>query len=75
MPAALTASVRPIAYAKSRGIGVEKVLQWIADGELIAVNVAQAADGRRPRWRISLDAIEAFERRRSTGTIGASRAK
>lgn len=66
MSSILTASVTPAEYAKARGISGDKVLGWIASGELVAVNVAQSANGRRPRWRISLDAIEAFERSRST---------
>ena len=45
--------------------GVEKILQWIAHGDLTAVNVA-ARGGGKPRWRISAEALAEFERRRST---------
>jgi len=42
------------------------VLGWIAGGELKAVNVGQKPGKKRPRWRISAAAIEAFEAARST---------
>ena len=51
--AAIAACLTVRQYAKSKGIGDEKVLRWIASGELPAINVAQDANGQRPRWRIS----------------------
>jgi hypothetical protein len=43
----------------------EAVTAWIAAGELVAINVARPG-ATRPRWRISEEAIEDFERRRSS---------
>jgi excisionase family DNA binding protein len=53
----------PPQFAKQLGVQPEKVLSWIRSGELRAVNVADLA-GRRPRWRMSVEAIEEFLRRR-----------
>lgn len=53
----------PPQLAKQLGVQAEKVLGWIRSGELRAVNVADRAC-RRPRWRISAEAIEEFFRRR-----------
>ncbi len=45
-------------------IRLEKVLGWIHDGRLLAVNVA--SDGAvRPRWRVSRTALDAFLTSRS----------
>lgn len=53
----------PKEVAEARGVGVGKVLGWIRSGQLEAVNVSE---GRlRPRWRISPDALAAFDYRRS----------
>jgi hypothetical protein len=62
----LTRSFKPAEYAEARGISVDKVLSWIRSGELQAINVAQSANGQRPRYRIATDAIERFETARST---------
>lgn len=42
----------------------DKILIWIATGELKAFNVATSRNGR-PRWRISAEAFEAFQAARS----------
>jgi excisionase family DNA binding protein len=55
----------PPQLAKKFAVSVEKVLAWIRNGELRAVNVAQTVSGR-PRWRISPAALEAFIRRRES---------
>jgi excisionase family DNA binding protein len=41
------------------------VLGWIAAGELRAVNVGTRPGTKRPRWRITEQAVEAFETLRS----------
>ena len=46
-------------------VKVDVVLAWIAAGELIATNVARPGS-QRPRCRITEEAIEDFERRRSS---------
>jgi chromosome segregation and condensation protein ScpB len=52
--------------AAERGISVDKVLQWLREGELVGVNVAQNANGKNPRWRVAPEALADFERRRSS---------
>jgi hypothetical protein len=44
-------------------VSPDKVLRWIRTGELRAINVATHAHGR-PRWRIDLADLAAFEMRR-----------
>jgi len=51
------------ALAELYGVKVDTVLAWIHAGELAAVDVSRPGS-QRPRWRISADAVEAFERRR-----------
>ncbi len=51
--------------AKRYGVKEHTVLGWIHSGELKAVNVGRALDRKRPRWRISPAALEAFEAARS----------
>jgi hypothetical protein len=53
----------PPAYAASRGLDVHQVLGWIKTGQLQAVNFSDGA--QRPRYRISPEAIAAFEAARS----------
>ena len=45
-------------------VGQHTVLHWIESGELAAVNVARNAGGKR-HWRITPEAIQAFELLRS----------
>lgn len=54
----------PPQIASSRHIRLAKVLSWIRSGQLEAVNHAENPSGR-PRWRISIHALEAFDRARS----------
>ena len=46
------------------GVGHEKLLAWIHSGELRAVDLS-ATRGKRPRWRISRQALDDFLSRRS----------
>lgn len=55
----------PPQFARQLGVSSEKVLLWIRNGELRAVNVADRMAGR-PRWRLSPEAIEEFLRRRQS---------
>ncbi len=43
-----------------------KVLTWIRNGQLRAINVATSPTSLRPRWRVTADALIAFEAARST---------
>ncbi len=54
----------PPDIARRYGVKWAKVLSWINSGELAAVNVATVTTGR-PRWRITREALESFELRRS----------
>ena len=56
----------PADVAEKYGCKVEKVLVWIASRDLIAINVATNPNGGKPRWRITPEALEDFERARST---------
>ena len=53
----------PPEVARLFRVDVHKVLTWIRNGELRAVNVA-ARLGGRPRYRIDREDLAAFERRR-----------
>lgn len=56
-------SLTPPQFAKRYGRAVEKVIRWIESGELVAINVATTTSGR-PRYVITPEAIEEFEKRR-----------
>ena len=64
-------AITPPVLAKRLGVGVHKVLRWIASGQLRAINVG---DGTRPRWRIMADDLQAFlERRAAQPAVKATR--
>jgi excisionase family DNA binding protein len=48
------------------GVSEHTVLVWIAHGELRAINVGRHQGARKPRWRITEDALAAFEQMRAT---------
>jgi len=48
------------------GVGPKTVLTWIRSGELKALNVARRISTRKPRWRITEEAMQAFLAIRST---------
>jgi len=48
----------------------DKVRDWIKSGQLLATNVAKRPDGR-PRYRISEEAIQDFEKKRKGGASPA----
>lgn len=52
--------LNPPEVARILAVNVNKILAWIASGELPAVNVAEKLNGARPRWRISRTALDAF---------------
>ena len=47
--------------AKTNHVSPDSVRAWIADGSLLAYNVARKA-GARPKWRISGEAWEQFQK-------------
>jgi len=42
-------------------VGEGTVLRWIRSGELRAVNVGRRPGAKKPRWRITPEALETFE--------------
>jgi transposase len=47
------------------GVTVHTVLTWIRSGELRAVNVGRRPGAKKPRWRVTEAALEAFEQLRT----------
>jgi hypothetical protein len=54
----------PPAVARKYGVAAGKVIDWIESGQLAALNLATRPDGR-PRYSISPEALDAFERARA----------
>ena len=48
------------------GVGDHTVLGWINCGELRAINVGRKPGAKKPRWRITQEALDAFEFARTT---------
>ena len=65
-PTATLAGLTVRDVARRYRVGEDKVRQWIARGELRAINTAAALCGR-PRWVIPPEALVEFERRRAGG--------
>lgn len=55
----MTLSVKQI--CERYGVGKHSVLQWIRTSELRAINVGHRPGAKKPRWRITEDALAAFE--------------
>ncbi len=47
------------------GVAEHTVLGWIRSGELKALNVGRTAGTKKPRWRITAEALATFELLRS----------
>lgn len=62
----LTVTYSPAEIAERWGCKVDKVLSLIGARELVAMNLATSRTAGKPRWRISPEALEDFERGRST---------
>jgi hypothetical protein len=58
--------VTPAEYAERLKIDVRRVLAWIHQGELKAVNFSSSLASRKPRYLISEEAIQEFENLRTT---------
>jgi len=54
----------PAQLAKRWGVDRDKILGWIRSGELSAIDTV-AKQGGRPRYRVAVEAVLAFEQRRS----------
>jgi len=55
----MTFTVRDI--SERYGVGDHTVLGWIRSGELRAINVGRTPAGKKPRWRVTTEALAAFE--------------
>jgi excisionase family DNA binding protein len=55
----MTLSVRDVCERYS--VSEHTVLGWIRSGELRAINVGRRLGAKKPRWRITAEALEAFE--------------
>ena len=53
---------------KRFGVGEHTVLAWIRSGELPAINVSRRLGGK-PRWRITVESLQAFETLRSATPV------
>lgn len=51
--------------AERWGVNISKIGEWIRSGELRALNIAQTVKGHRPRYRITKEAVAAFEQART----------
>ena len=60
MSAVARTKLKPAEVAGAWGVDVGKVLAWIHAGELPAVDVSKRRGGR-PRWRIDVADLAAFE--------------
>ena len=67
-----TRMLTPPQVADRLGIDASKIIGWIRNGELVAVNVAKTVSGR-PRWRVAQSELEAFLRRRQSPAPQAPR--
>ena len=47
------------------GVNEHTVLGWIRSGELRAINVGRKAGSKKPRWRVTPEALASFELLRS----------
>ena len=54
----------PPQLARKYAVTPDKVIGWIKAGELAALNLASTVTGR-PRYKITQEAVAAFERRRA----------
>jgi excisionase family DNA binding protein len=54
-----THSVRDL--CERYGVSEHTVLAWLRSGELRCLNVGRRPGAKKPRWRITQEALEAFE--------------
>jgi excisionase family DNA binding protein len=64
--AAVAATLTVQQVADRYSVTAHTVLGWIACGELRAINVGRTRGAKKPRWRITPAALDAFEAARST---------
>ncbi len=47
--------------AERYGVSEGTVLGWVKSGQLQAINVGRSMAAKKPRWRITAEALETFE--------------
>ena len=57
MPSSFTVHQVADRYVVSKRV----VLSWLGSGQLRGINVARHAGAKRPTWRITAEALQAFE--------------
>jgi hypothetical protein len=62
-------NLTPPEIARRYGVATAKVVRWIHDGELIALNFANRGC-TRPRYSITPEALKEFERARTVAPSG-----
>jgi hypothetical protein len=63
-PVAIRSKLTPPQIAQLWGVGEGKILDWIKNGELRAID-ASTRRGGRPRYLVDVDDLAVFEERRS----------
>ncbi len=56
--------ITPAEVGRRLGVSLRKVLFWVYAGEIRAINLTQKLGGQ-PRFKIALEDVEDFERRRT----------
>lgn len=54
------------------GVSEKTVLRWIGSGDLKAMHIGQRMGAKRPNWRVTQAALDAFEQSR-TQAVSAPR--
>lgn len=57
------------------GVTEHTVLGWLRSGELRGVNVGRKPGAKKPRWRISSEALAQFELARESGGPAPAKAR
>ena len=69
------ATFTPPEVAAHLRVKASKIIQWIRSGELSAFDVSNRPGIGRPRYRITEEAVELFQARRSPSPTATSRKK
>jgi hypothetical protein len=56
-------------------VATKTVIAWINLGDLKAINTSRSLASKKPRWRVSQEALEAFEKTQSMVNASAIPAK
>ena len=72
MPVVEQHTLTPPELARRWRVKPERVIVWIKSGELRAFDVSSRPGEGRPRYRIPIDAVHEFERRRAAVPIKSS---